>query len=74
MIGRLVVVALLAFMTLPTVVVVVASVNPTEILAFPPSGVSLRWYEHALTYPQFRRAAVNSLIVTGCATFTRARC
>ena len=55
---------LLAFMTLPSVIVVVASVNPTEMLAFPPSGFSLRWYEHALTYPQFRRAAVNSLIVT----------
>jgi putative spermidine/putrescine transport system permease protein len=64
MIGRVVVGALLAFMTLPTVVVVVASVNPTEIMAFPPSGVSLRWYEHALTYPQFRRAAINSLVVT----------
>jgi putative spermidine/putrescine transport system permease protein len=64
MIGRVVVGALLAFMTLPTVVVVVASVNPTEIMAFPPSGVSLRWYEHALTYPQFRRAAINSVIVT----------
>ena len=64
MIGRLVVAALLAFMTLPTVVVMIASVNPTEMLAFPPSGFSLRWYEHALTYPQFRRAAVNSLIVT----------
>jgi putative spermidine/putrescine transport system permease protein len=63
-IGRVVVGALLAFMTLPTVVVVVASVNPTEIMAFPPSGVSLRWYEHALTYPQFHRAAINSLIVT----------
>jgi putative spermidine/putrescine transport system permease protein len=63
-IARLVVAALVAFMTLPTVVVVVASVNPTEMLAFPPSGVSLRWYEHALTYPQFRRAAINSLIVT----------
>jgi putative spermidine/putrescine transport system permease protein len=63
-IGRLVVVTLLAFMTLPTVIVVIASVNPTELMVFPPSGVSLRWYEHALTYPQFRRAAVNSLIVT----------
>jgi putative spermidine/putrescine transport system permease protein len=65
MIGRLVVLALLAFMTLPTVVVVVASLNPTAILAFPPQGLSLRWYENALTYPQFRRAALNSLIVTG---------
>jgi putative spermidine/putrescine transport system permease protein len=63
-IGRIVVVVLLAFMTLPTVVVVVASVNPTEMMAFPPSGFSLRWYEHALTYPQFRRAAVNSVLVT----------
>jgi len=59
-IARVVVGALLAFMTLPSVVVIVASLNPTEILAFPPDGVSLRWYEHALTYPQFRRAAVNS--------------
>lgn len=64
MIGRLVVAALLAYMTLPTVVVIVASFNPTAILAFPPDGLSLRWYENALTYPQFRRAAVNSLIVT----------
>jgi putative spermidine/putrescine transport system permease protein len=64
-IGRVVVIALLAFMTLPTVVVVVASFNPTAILAFPPQGLSLRWYENALTYPQFRRAALNSVVVTG---------
>jgi putative spermidine/putrescine transport system permease protein len=62
--GRLVVLILLAYMTLPTVVVIVASFNATAILAFPPDGLSLRWYENALTYPQFRRAAVNSLIVT----------
>ena len=64
MIGRLLVAALVAFMTLPTVVVVVASFNPTAILSFPPDGLSLRWYANALTYPQFRRAAVNSLVVT----------
>jgi putative spermidine/putrescine transport system permease protein len=63
-IGRLAVLALVAFMTLPTVVVVVVSFNPTAILSFPPEGFSLRWYENALSYPQFRRAAVNSLIVT----------
>jgi putative spermidine/putrescine transport system permease protein len=62
--ARIVVIVLLAFMTLPTVVVVVASFNPTAILSFPPDGLSLRWYEKALTYPQFRKAAVNSLIVT----------
>ena len=64
MTGRLVVLALLGYMTLPTVVVIVASFNPTAILSVPPDGLSLRWYENALTYPQFRRAAVNSLLVT----------
>jgi putative spermidine/putrescine transport system permease protein len=62
---RVAVVLLLAFMTLPTVVVVAVSFNPTAILSFPPTGVSLRWYENVLTYPQFQRAAVNSVLVTG---------
>lgn len=64
LLGRLLVGALVGFMTLPTVVVVVASFNPTAILSFPPEGFSLRWYLNALTYPQFQRAAVNSVIVT----------
>src|SRR5438105_1825112 len=66
--GVAVVVLLLAFLTLPSVVVIVVSFNPTTIMAFPPHGLSLRWYENALTYPQFQRAAVNSLIVTAAAT------
>jgi putative spermidine/putrescine transport system permease protein len=61
---RLVVVLLLAFMTLPTVVVIAVSFNPTAILSFPPSGLSLRWYANVVTYPQFQRAAWNSLLVT----------
>jgi len=64
-IGRTIVGLLVGFMTLPTIVVVIASFNPTAILSFPPAGLSLRWYENALTYAQFRRAAVNSVIVTG---------
>lgn len=67
MIGRAVVVLLMAFMTLPTAVVVVASFNPTAIMSVPPAGLSLRWYVNALTYPQFQRAAVNSLTVTASA-------
>jgi putative spermidine/putrescine transport system permease protein len=62
--GRAVVIALVAFMTLPTVVVLGVSFNPTAIMSFPPAGLSLRWYVNALTYPQFQRAAVNSLLVT----------
>ena len=65
MILRAAVAALVAFMTLPTVVVIAVSFNPTAILSFPPAGFSLRWYENVLTYPQFQRAAVNSLVVTG---------
>jgi putative spermidine/putrescine transport system permease protein len=61
---RAAVVALLLFMTLPTVVVIAVSFNPTAILSFPPSGFSLRWYANVITYPQFQRAAVNSLVVT----------
>jgi putative spermidine/putrescine transport system permease protein len=64
---RLAVVALVAFLVLPTVVVITVSFNPTAILSFPPAGFSLRWYENVLTYPQFQRAAVNSLLVTGAA-------
>jgi ABC-type spermidine/putrescine transport system permease subunit II len=45
---RLAVLVLLAFMTLPTVVVVAVSFNPTAILSFPPSGLSMRWYVNAI--------------------------
>jgi putative spermidine/putrescine transport system permease protein len=62
--GVAVVVLLLAFLTLPSLVVIVMSFNATAIMAFPPNGLSLRWYDNAVTYPQFQRAAVNSLIVT----------
>jgi putative spermidine/putrescine transport system permease protein len=62
---RVAVAVLMAFMTLPTVVVIAVSFNPTAILSFPPAGFSLRWYENVITYPQFQRAAVNSLFVTG---------
>ena len=62
--GQLAVAVLVAFMTLPTLVVIVASFNRSAILSFPPQGYSLRWYVNALTYPQFQRAAANSLVVT----------
>jgi putative spermidine/putrescine transport system permease protein len=61
---RAAVLLLLAFMTLPTVVVVAVSFNPTAILSFPPSGLSMRWYANVVTYPQFQRAMWNSLLVT----------
>ena len=64
---RLVVLALAAFLTVPTVVVIAVSFNPTAILSFPPAGFSLRWYVNVLTYPQFQRAALNTVLVTAWA-------
>lgn len=64
---RLVVLALAAFLTVPTAVVIAVSFNPTAILAFPPAGFSLRWYVNVLTYPQFQRAALNTVLVTAWA-------
>jgi putative spermidine/putrescine transport system permease protein len=61
---RVAVAVLLGFMTLPTFVVIAVSFNPTAILSFPPAGFSLRWYVNVLTYPQFQRAAWNSVLVT----------
>ncbi len=60
--------AILAYMTVPTLVVLMTSVNPTEILAFPPEGISFIWYEKALTYPDFQIAFKNGLIVTSMAS------
>ncbi|MGA7327748.1 MAG: ABC transporter permease [Rhodomicrobium sp.] len=55
---------ILVFLTLPAVVVLMTSVNPTEILKFPPEGFSLRWYERVFAYDDFRNAFYNGMIVT----------
>lgn len=60
--------AILAYMTIPAVVVLMTSFSPSELLEFPPSGLSLRWYVRALTYPDFRDAFFNGLIVTAIAS------
>lgn len=55
---------ILLFLTLPAVVVIMTSVNPTEVLKFPPQGFSLRWYERAFTYEDFQESFYSGLIVT----------
>jgi putative spermidine/putrescine transport system permease protein len=55
---------LLVYMTLPAIVVIVTSFNPGEVLSFPPNGFSLRWYVKVFTYPDFREAFYNGLIVS----------
>ena len=59
-----VVVATVLFITVPSLVVVVASFNGKSILSFPPDTWSLRWYERAFSYPDFRKGALNGLLVS----------
>jgi putative spermidine/putrescine transport system permease protein len=56
--------SILLFLTLPAIVVLMTSVNPTEIVRFPPQGFSLRWYERVFTYEDFRSAFYNGAVVT----------
>lgn len=63
-----IVVLILIFMTIPALVVVVTSFSPSELLEFPPSGFSLKWYARAVTYPDFQDAFINGLIVTAFAS------
>lgn len=56
------------FMLAPLVVVIGASLEPRELLRFPPHGLSLRWYSEAWNSTLFLTAAKNSLIVAVFAT------
>ena len=58
----------LVFLLTPLVVVVGASVNPGDYLTFPPSGVSLRWYESILANPVWLSSFQLSLWLTAVAT------
>lgn len=55
--------AVYVFLLLPIGIVVLASFNSGEYLAFPPAGLSLRWYEAFLSSPSFTGAFVTSTVV-----------
>jgi hypothetical protein len=52
--GWLVVILILGYLILPAAVVTIAAFNDKAILSFPPQAWSWRWFERALTYPDFR--------------------
>jgi putative spermidine/putrescine transport system permease protein len=62
--GRLVVALILLFVLLPTIVVIISSFSSTSVLFFPPKGWSLRWFERALSYADFRNGFYAGLVVT----------
>jgi putative spermidine/putrescine transport system permease protein len=60
--------AVYAFLLAPIVLVVVLSLNAGELLAFPPQGVSLRWYWALFENEGFMRAMRTSLLVASFAS------
>ena len=61
---------LLVFLYLlgPLVIVVGAAFGSTNYPTFPPHGLTLHWFEAALTQPRYAGAFVTSLIVAGLST------
>ena len=57
-----------AFLLAPIAVVVVTSLSDSGSLAFPPAGLSTRWYEAFAGDLRWRRATVNSLLAAGGTT------
>jgi len=47
---------ILAFLVLPTIIVIPMSFSSAKALTFPPPGFSLRWYEAFFHNPQWMEA------------------
>ncbi len=58
----------LLFLYLPLFVVVIYAFNESQLQAWPPRGLSLRWFEEALGNRNVIRAVTNSLIAATFAT------
>lgn len=72
MIGRvghgLLIAALFLFLLGPVVLVFPMSFSADRVLAWPPSGFSLRWYEAILREPALLEATRNSLVLAAAVT------
>ena len=58
----------LAFMALPLAVIVGASLTETSFLAFPPQGLTLKWYGVMLADPSYVSSFATSTLLAACAT------
>lgn len=61
--------AVYVFLLLPTVIVILTSINSAEYLSFPPTGISLRWYAAFFTARQFTEAFWFSIWLGMAAAF-----
>ncbi|WP_118182113.1 ABC transporter permease [Paraburkholderia phosphatilytica] len=58
----------LAYLALPLVIVVGASLTSSEFLTFPPHGLTLHWYVVAMRDPSYMSAFVTSTLLAAAAT------
>lgn len=58
----------LAYLMLPLVVIVGASLTTSEFLAFPPRGLTLRWYEKVFEDPSWVSAILTSTVLAAAST------
>lgn len=54
----------LVLLTLPTLIVLIASLSSAQTLQFPPPGFSLQWYIALLNYPELWAAGITSFKVS----------
>ncbi|GGE53054.1 polyamine ABC transporter permease [Agaricicola taiwanensis] len=65
---RLVSLLTMAFLVLPLVVIIGASLTTSKFLAFPPEGLTLRWYEVVISDPTYVASFVTSTLLAAAAT------
>lgn len=68
MLIRLLSIVTLAYLMLPLVVIIGASLTTSEFLAFPPRGLTLRWYEVVVLDSTYVASFVTSAILAALAT------
>jgi putative spermidine/putrescine transport system permease protein len=54
----------LVFLAIPTIIVLITSFTASEIISFPPNGLSLKWYVALLQREDFHRAFIRSTEVS----------
>ncbi|MGN6142583.1 MAG: ABC transporter permease [Mesorhizobium sp.] len=55
--------SVLLFMALPNIIILAISFNPQATLAFPPSGISLKWYANVFNTPSFAIGLRQSVLL-----------
>ena len=65
---RILLAAVISLFIMPNLIIVVASFTESEVITFPPRGLTLKWYPEALTSEWFMKGLINSLIAAGFCT------